>query len=80
MMQDDRLHMQWRIQKLKKGGALPPDRAISGSVRMRTKFIRARAAKRTEKKGGARAPWAPHPGSATDMSSTVQKHAQREYL
>ena len=32
-------------REIEKRGALPPDRAIPGSVRMRTKFIRTRAAK-----------------------------------
>ena len=43
---------------------VPPDRGILEIVRLRTKFIRARAAKRTEKKGGPGAPGPPL-GSAT---------------
>ena len=57
--------------EIEKRGALPPDRAIPGIVRMRIKFIRAHGAKRTERKGGAQAPWAPPPGSATGIIPAI---------
>ena len=57
--------MQWQIQQ---GGALPPYCAILGIVRMYTKFIHARAAEQTEKKGGPGPP-----GSATDMGTALDR-------
>ena len=53
-------YVQWRIQKLSKGGTyIPPDSAILEIVRMRAKFIRTRAAERTEKNGGGGLPGPP---------------------
>ena len=56
--------------EIKQRGALPPDSAILGIVRMGIKFICSRAEEQMEKKGGPGPPGPRGAGSATGSSNT----------